>query len=120
MPRQRKQKTVNAFTANFTATLQQRSLSIKQAADLMGLPYTTVVGFTNGAMPTDMEAISRFCTALSLNFEFLMTGKTKNIDPSQIPLDQIFTEDTDASFSGIYRIEARKLSPRADKKKGQP
>jgi len=44
-------------------------------------------------------------------------GKVKNIDPSQIPMDQIFEEEKTSSFSGIYRIEAKKLVIKGDKKK---
>lgn len=118
MPRPKKTKAVSAFTINFNKILRERNLTAKQAADVMQIAYTTVVGFTKGAMITDMEALSRFTTALSLDFEWMLTGKVKNVDPAQIPLDQIFAEDEEASFSGIYRIEAKKLSVRSDKKKG--
>ena len=118
MPRAKRQKGQTAFTTNFNKVLRERRLSVKQAAELFGLPYTTVVGFTNGAQPNDLGAVSKFCTALSLDFEWLLTGRVKNFDPSSIPLDQIFTEDHEASFSGIYKIEAKKLSIKIDKKKG--
>ncbi len=120
MPRRKRTKAVGAFTENFNKILRERGLTVKQAAELMQLPYTTVVGFTNGAMPSSYESVSKFCTALSLDFEWLLTGKTKNFDPSQIPLDQIFQEEATNSFSGIFKIEAKKLIPIGHKKKGQP
>lgn len=119
MPRPKREKAETPFTKNFNKILRERRLSIKQVAELMGLPYTTAVGIAGGATPTDMEAISRFCTALNVDFEWLLTGKIKNFDASQIPLDQIFEEERESSFSGIYKIEAKKLLVKVEKKKGQ-
>lgn len=108
MPRPKRTRAVSAFTVGFNKTLRERGLTLKQAANIMQIAYSTVVGYSNGAMPTDMEAISRFCATLSLDFEYLLTGKMRNIEPSLIALEHLFEEEG-TSFSGIYKIEAKKL-----------
>lgn len=108
MARPKKIKTTTIFATNLKKVLEDRQLTLKMAAELMGIAYTTLVDWANGSSPSDIEAIGGFCRKLGIDFAWLMLGQRSESNLSEVPLESLF-EEQDAGFDGLYRLRATKL-----------
>ncbi len=97
------------FSKNLTKLLKERAISLRAAASLAQVPYTTLNEWTSGRSPTDFHAVARLAKALGVSFEYLCIGTEKSTPISEIPLDAIFNEK-ETKFEGIFKIKAIRLT----------
>ena len=100
-------KPKSVFTTNFNKLIADRNLSVRMAADLLELPYSTVADYTTGASPTNLEAIGKFCKKLGVSFSWLMLSEEPSNRTQSLTLESLFDEQSETSFEGIYKIITR-------------
>jgi transcriptional regulator with XRE-family HTH domain len=101
------------FAENLRRIMDERAVSLKSVATMAGVGSPVVSSWLQGSMPHDPLAVQRLARALSVDFEFLLTGESSRTDPSSISLHELFREEQTA-FSGIFRIQATRLVRRGD------
>lgn len=118
MTRSRRKKTPSAFQENFNRILRERNLTLRVAAELMGLPLSTVAEYTHGSTPSNLEAIGQFCQKLNIDFQWLLTGHKSTPQLGELSLEELFDE-RDSGWDGLYRIRATRLVPKSKSKGGK-
>ena len=108
----KRKKTDSPFSKNLTAILKERSISQKQAANLMGVAISVVHDWMNGTYPNDPSALLKLCKALNCDFQWLLTG-IQSQPKTKANLTEVFDIHDDPAFSGIFMIEAKRLKIKA-------
>lgn len=96
--------------------MHERGLNIKTIAEIAGVNHSVVMNWLNGGVPANPLAVQRLARALSLDFETLLTGTSTKLSPKEMSLSQIFNEQVDPAFSGIFKIEAKRLTRKGEEK----
>lgn len=110
-----RKKIQSPFSKNLEKVLAERGISQRSAAELAGVPVATLNDWLTGTQPADLFAVQKLCRAIKCNFEWMLTGAEDHVDPRNLSLSEIFDVQDDATFSGIFQIEAKRL-----KRKGNP
>lgn len=105
-------KAISPFARNLKAVLAERGVSQKMAAELAGVSAPTVNDWLAGSQPTDALAVQKLCRALKISFEWALTGATSQVTGSDATLAEIFDVHDEPTFSGIFKIEAKRLKKR--------
>ena len=114
-----KKKNTSVFAQNLKKILEERKISQADAARLAGIKRSTINDWLAGTNPQDLQAVQKLSTAINCDFQWLVTGTiSPKQQPEDLSLNQLFDIETDASFSGIYIIEAKKLKRRSTIQKG--
>lgn len=101
-------KSSSPFAKNLKA-LAERGISQKSASELAGVTPATLNDWLGGTQPSDPIAVQRLCRALKADFEWLLTGEKSRVEPRELSLAEVFDVQDDATFSGIFQIEAKRL-----------
>lgn len=107
-----RKKIATPFAANLQQVMVERKIALKGAAELAGVTPPVVSGWLSGSMPHDLIAVQRLARALKVNFEWLLTGEADATSVNNLSLSEIFEEQT--AFSGVFRIEAKRLIRRGE------
>ncbi len=107
-------KANSPFSKNLKAILEERGISQKSAAELAGVTPTTLNDWLGGTQPSDAIAVQRLCRALKCDFEWILTGQKSRLEGKDLSLAEIFDVQDEPSFSGIFKIEAKRLKKRGD------
>lgn len=116
-PKRVRRKIESPFARILTQVLKDRGITQRQAAALCSVAPSVINQWTSGSQPLDLGAVLTLSKALGISFQFLLTGEEPGPAPkpvAEIPLDELF-EESPTEFSGIYRIEAKRL-----RRKGSP
>ena len=114
-PKQPRRKRISTpFAQNLKQTLEERGLSIRGAAEIMGCNPAMVHSYLQGTQPHDSLAVLKLCRALKCDYQWLMTGTHPETTVSEMSLKEIFEMESDPAFSGIFQIEAKRLKRRSD------
>ncbi len=101
----------SAFAKNLQRVLAERGLSLRAAAEIAGVGQSVISSWLSGAQPADINAVHRFARATGTSFEWLLTNHVDS-QVRNVHLADLF-EEQDA-FTGIYRIEAKRLVRRGE------
>ncbi len=112
----KRKKVIGPFSKNLGLILSERSLSQKQAANIMGVRVSVMNDWLNGVYPHDPQPLLRFCKAIGCDFQWLLTGEQSQLR-TNANLNEVFDIQDDATFSGIFMIEAKRLKVRDSGKK---
>jgi len=104
-----RKRTETPFGKNLKATLDERGISQRGAAEIMAVSVSVVNDWLNGAAPNDVLAVQKLCKALSCDFEWLLAGNKEHVDPKKLSLQEIFEIQDEPDFSGVWEISARRL-----------
>lgn len=107
--RPRRKKVESVFSKNFQKVLDERGLTLKQAAELSGVSISTCADWVSGSNPNNLTAVGDFCRKLSIDFEWLVLGRSSNKPLSEIPINELFDEQ-DVGLSGLFKISAVRLT----------
>lgn len=105
-------KANSPFARNLKAVLEERGVAQKSAAELAGVSAPTINDWLAGSQPTDPIAVQRLCRALKVDFEWALTGEKSRVAGNETSLAEIFDEQDEPTFSGIFKIEAKRLKKR--------
>ena len=104
----------STFSENLSHVLKERGISVRAAGELAGVSSSTIAGWANGtASPLDMPSVQRLAKALSVNFEWLLTGTVETSTPKT--LEEAFDISKDPTLSGFFEIQIRRIKPKGDK-----
>ena len=100
----------NIFAKNLLTQLKIKKLSLRGLSRKTGISLSVLHGWSQGAVPFDMQKVLKLCAELNVDFQFMMTGVRR--DPkSDLKLEELFHIEEDA-ISGIYLIEGKRLKAR--------
>ncbi len=99
----------NTFSNNLKHLLEVRGISQRAAAELAGCAPSVINSWLAGSAPADYSALLKLCQALSADFQYLLSGQRSGVKLSDVPLEDIFKQDEQSSFDGIYKISAVRL-----------
>ena len=101
----------SAFGRNLRIVMDERSLSLKAVAEICAVNSSVVSGWLSGKSPNNLLAVQRLSKALGLSFEWLLTESDNHPGARNLSLQDLF-EEHDVGMSGIFKIEAKKLTRR--------
>lgn len=104
----RRKKTSSPFSGNLKALLLERGINQKSAADIMGISVSVVHDWLQGTYPNDPMPLLKLCKAINCDFQWLLTGQ-RSTPIATDNLQEIFDIEDEPDFSGIFKIEAKRL-----------
>jgi len=107
-----RKKVESPFAKNLQLILEERSISQTAAAEIAGVGISSINDWLNGVQPHDLRPIIKLCEALSCDFQWLLTSTKSKTTSKNISLHELFEIEEGTSFSGIYKIEAKRLKRR--------
>jgi len=108
----KRRKAESPFKDNLKAILNERGISQKGAAEIMGVSITVVHDWLQGSYPNDPSAVLKVCKAIGCDFQWMLTGEDSSKNQIQSNLAQFFDIEDEPMFSGIFKIEAKRLKKR--------
>jgi transcriptional regulator with XRE-family HTH domain len=108
----KRKKTTGPFANNLRAILEERGISQRGAAEIMGINVAVVNTWLQGTYPNDPNIVLKLCRALSCDFQWLLTGEQSQTNKTNITLSELFEIHNEPSFSGIFMVEAKRLKRR--------
>lgn len=108
----KKSKTV--FAKNLIAIMEEKSISIRKAAELSGVGASTINSWRSGSAPEDYLAVKKLAKALGVSFSFLLTGEDDSRPQEDISISEVL-EDGGMLFDGFAKITVQRLIPRNKK-----
>jgi transcriptional regulator with XRE-family HTH domain len=103
------------FASRLNQLMQERQMTVREAALQAGVATSTVQNWRSGHLPTDFSAIRRLAQALDFSFSFLLTGEDDCRPRSRTPsITECFVDDG-VLFDGYARVTIHKLSPVGEK-----
>lgn len=111
MSKTRKKKD-SPFSKNLKGLLEERNINQKQAAILAEISNSVLSDWLcNTGSPQDLTSVAKLAKSLNVDFQWLLTGiksSTSSIDNAS--LGDIFNIEDESMFTGIFRIEAKRLT----------
>lgn len=118
MGRKRRKADKSAFTRNLNALMQEREMTIAQAAKIAQVPHSTLGDWKAGTHPEDFAAAHRLANYFNVSLAFLLTGQEDKKNTAEIPPVSAVFSDGGLIFDGHAHIIIRRLIHR--NKKGGP
>lgn len=110
----KRKRIATPFAENLKKILDDRDVSIRGAAEIMGINQAMVHSYLNGTQPHDALAVLKLCRALKCDYQWLMTNTLPETKLKEMSLQEIFETENDPAFSGIFQIEAKRLKRRKE------
>lgn len=104
-----RKRVISPFAKNLQKILHERNISQRAAAELAQVSPSVLAGWLSGSQSNDPIAIQRLAKGLGCSFEWLLCGAVSDIKASQISMAELFEQEADPTFSGVFRIEAHRL-----------
>jgi transcriptional regulator with XRE-family HTH domain len=112
--KRQKGSSLSPLAVNLKRLLEERGISSRAAAQLAQIPPSTLNQWLSGISPQDLEAVNRLAMALDVDFQFLVLGKAATPKPQKA--EDFFDIANEASLSGLFQIEIKRLKPKASGK----
>ncbi len=112
-----KPKPLSPFAKNLTALLEEKGITIRDAARNIGVGPSTLVDWKSGVSPTDYEAVRKLARLLGVSMCYLLTGFDEKSTLNPPPISSVF-ETGQIIFNGIASIKIVALVPKEPKREG--
>lgn len=112
MKKTRKRAGPTPFAKILRSLMQEKSITVRKAADLAGVASSTIDDWRGGALPEDYSAVKRLADGLNISFAFLLTGEEDNRRQIELPTMTEVFEDGGVLFDGFAKISIQRLIPR--------
>lgn len=113
-----KSKLSSPFAKNLSALLEERGITVRDAARKIGVSPSTIVDWKSGVSPTDYEAVRKLSRLLGVSLCYLLTGFEESATSSPPPISSVF-EPGQILFDGIASIKIVALIPKGPKHDGE-
>ena len=90
--------------------MKEKNLSLREVAEILNIPKSTLHDWRSGAAPKDFEAIHRLANFFNVSIAFLLTG-SEEAGRDSAPIHAVF-RDGGIVFDGYAHITIKKLLPR--------
>jgi transcriptional regulator with XRE-family HTH domain len=113
-----KKRIESPFSKNLKSILDERGVSQKAAAAIAEVTPATINDWIHNTSSTPQNhlAIQRLCRALKCDFEWLLTGTQSRVDIKDVSLSELFENEPDPMFNGIFQISATRLRRKGGEK----
>ncbi len=112
MNQTRRQTAPSLFSKRLRRLMEEKGLTIREAAKAVEVPISTLDGWRSGATPEDFEAVQRLAHLLGVTLSFLLVGKDDTRPEGQVPsITEIF-DDGGQIFDGFAKITIQRLLPK--------
>ena len=112
-----KSKSSFPFAKNLSALLEERGITVRDAARKIGVSPSTIVDWKSGVSPTDYEAVRKLSKLLGVTMCYLLTGFEEGYTSNPPPISSVF-EPGQILFDGIASIKIIALVPKEPKREG--
>lgn len=106
------------FGKNLTSLLEERELSVREAARIAGVSSSTIVDWKSGSQPTDFDAVLKLAKTLSVSMCYLLTGEEDHVGSQPPPISAVFDKG-EVLYNGIASIKIVALIPKGPKTDGE-
>ncbi|HMN70016.1 MAG TPA: helix-turn-helix transcriptional regulator [Bdellovibrionales bacterium] len=106
-----KSKNPSPFAKNLTALLEERGITVRDAARNVGVSPSTIVDWKSGVSPTDYEAVRKLAKLLGVSMCYLLTSHEESATSTPPPISSVF-EPGQILFDGIASIKIVALVPK--------
>lgn len=113
-----KSRKKSLFGKNLTHLLEEKQISVREAARIAHVSSSTIVDWKSGTHPTDFLAIRRLSQALGVTLSFLLTGEEEIRTNHPMPVSAVF-DPGEVIFDGYALIKIESLLPKRVKPKGE-
>ena len=104
------------FSKILRSLMTEKSISVREAAEVAGVGISTIDNWRAGALPEDYVAVRRLARKLGVSLSFILTGEDEVRGEDQLPTITEAFDDGGALFDGYAKITIQRLIPL---KKGQ-
>lgn len=99
----------STLARNLNKVLKDKGLSLRAAAKLAGIPYSTIGDWSSGAAPTDLTRLAKLAAALDVSFEFLCLGREAHHSKLHFTATESEFSGQEKILDGVYKIVAIRL-----------
>jgi transcriptional regulator with XRE-family HTH domain len=104
----RKRSEASVFAKNLSRLLDDRGISHRVAAQMIGVSQSTFASWISGSAPNDLNKVASLAKALGVSFSYLCLGIEEHPSRDEIDLSDLYEEEN-VSFDGLYKIKAIRL-----------
>ena len=90
--------------------MQRRQLTHAAIAEMAGVSVSTINDWAAGGVPHDLEKVGALAQRLGISFAWLVLNREEQFREPAVA--DLFDEVADDRLTGLWRIEARRLTPR--------
>ncbi|MGE4210116.1 MAG: helix-turn-helix domain-containing protein [Oligoflexales bacterium] len=83
--------------------MQAASLTVREGADIAGVPTSTLQDWRAGRTPTNFKALRNLCKALGVSLSYLLTGEEDEALPLPAPNSIAINEH-------VYEVTVRPIN----------
>jgi len=109
-----KEKSKAIFSKILNNLMEEKSMSIRKAAEISGVGTSTINSWRSGSSPDDYLAVQKLAKALGVSFSFLLTGEDDTRPEGDINISEVL-EDGGLLFDGFAKITVQRLIPKTKK-----
>lgn len=102
---------IPAFTKILIKLMDEKNISIRDAAKLAGVGHSTISSWRSGAAPDNFEAVMKLAKGLGVTFSYLLTGEDDTRPDNPPSVSEVFSEG-DFLFDGFAKITIQRLIPK--------
>lgn len=103
--------TIPTFTKILTKLMDEKEISIREAAKIAGVGHSTISSWRSGASPDNFIAIMKLAKGLGVTFSYLLTGEDDTRPDNPPSVSEVFSEG-DFLFDGFAKITIQRLIPK--------
>jgi transcriptional regulator with XRE-family HTH domain len=98
------------FAQRLIHGMARKGLGVKQAAEMIGVPASTISSWRQGSLPTQFDALNKLGEILDVSLTYLLVGEEPFSPKASV--ENAFVE-ADSIYDGYAHIRIVKLIPRS-------
>jgi transcriptional regulator with XRE-family HTH domain len=102
---------IPAYTKILIQLMDEKGMSIREAAKIAGVGHSTISSWRSGASPDNFVAVMKLAKALGVTFSYLLTGIDESRPNNPPNVSEVFNEG-DFLFDGFAKITIQRLIPK--------
>lgn len=108
-----KSKSNSTFAVNLCRLMNEKQLTIREVADSIKVPKSTIDGWRSGKSPDNFIAVSRLAEMMGVSFQFLLTGNEEAKGGRKPTITEVLSDGGEL-YDGIVQIKIRRLVPKGE------
>lgn len=96
------------ISKRLTRLMEEKSLTIRKAAELSGTAPSNISNWLSGSSPTDFQALKRLADALDVTVGYILLGYDENKAVREMTIDDMYCKEE--IFDGLVEIKIKRLT----------
>jgi transcriptional regulator with XRE-family HTH domain len=109
----RRPRSSSPFGKLLIELMQEKHISVRQAAEAIGVGTSTIASWRSGALPEDFRAVRALSRTLGVSFSYLLTGEDDTRPEGAPAVAEVFS-DGGTLFDGYAKITIQRLLPKKE------